>query len=186
LFESPIPRIWHLQAGEGKERRDIIGLFNWDAENEVQINVSLAKLNLPSSKNDQYVGFDFWEDEFVPPFAGVLKSSLRPGSCRIIAIRQLLDHPQIVSTSRHVTQGLIDIIEERWDKKKNVLRGRSKVVVITPSGADVWRAVSASVSEEDQKSGVTVRIKQIRSEVRVRIKSTESREVSWSVAFKKI
>jgi len=47
-------------------------------------------------------------------------------------------------------------------------------------------AVSASVSEEDQKSGVTVRIKQIRSEVRVRIKSTESREVSWSVAFKKI
>jgi len=194
LFESPIPRIWHLQAGEGKERRDIIGLFNWDAENEVQINVNLAKLNLPSSKNDQYVGFDFWEDEFVPPFAGVLKSSLRPSSCRIIAIRQLLDHPQIVSTSRHVTQGLIDIIEERWDKKKNVLSGRSKIVggdpyelrIITPSGADVWRAVSASVSEEDQKSGVTVGIKQIRSEVRVRIKSRESREVSWSVAFKKI
>lgn len=192
LFESTIPRIWQLRVDNKEKRCDIIGLFNWDTENKVQINVSLAKLNLPFSGNDQYVGFDFWEDEFVPPFTGSLKSSLRPSSCRVIALRQLLNRPQIVSTSRHITQGAIDIIEEKWNKQKNVLSGKSKVVGDDPyelrifalSDAISWQAISASVSEEDRKSGVTVGIRQIDSEVRVRIKSTESRDVSWSIVFK--
>jgi len=184
LFESATPRIWHLSVGDGAERRDLLGLFNWDTENEAQISVDLEQLDL--SIDDQYVGFNFWEDELMPPLTQQIQANLRPGSCRIIAIRRLLDHPQIVSTSRHVTQGIVDVIQEKWDEQENMLCGKSRVVgcddyelrIFAPES---WKAVSAEVHE----SGITVEMEQLNLEVRVMIKSTANSEVSWSVIFKR-
>ena len=38
-----------------------------------------------------------------------------PVSCRILALRACEDHPVLVSTSRHVTQGMVDVESEAWD-----------------------------------------------------------------------
>ena len=175
LFQSPVPGIWYLPDA------NVMGMFNWDAENEAQITVELADIGL--SPDEQYVGFDFWENEFVPPFTGQIRSSLRPGSCRIIAVRRLHGYPQLVSTSRHVTQGLVDVVEEKWDNEKNTLMGKSRVVggddyelrIFAP---DKWQAVSASAS------ALTIDVEQSGPEVRATVKSETDGEISWRLVFK--
>jgi len=189
LFERDLPELWHLAAGSGESRRDILALFNWDGDKGKTINVDLDRLDLPGDGTGSYGGFDYWADEFVPPFDRTLKVSLAPASCRVIAIRPLLDHPHLVSTSRHISQGVIDVVEENWSG--NALSGTSLVVaddpyqlrIVTPTDRQTWKAVSASVSDEDEKAGVTIAFKPSEQNVRATILSPTNRRCTWTVVF---
>ena len=98
-------------------------------------------------------------------------------------MRRLHGYPQLVSTSRHVTQGLVDVVEEKWDNEKNTLMGKSRVVggddyelrIFAP---DKWQAVSASAS------ALTIDVEQSGPEVRATVKSETDGEISWRLVFK--
>jgi hypothetical protein len=196
LFESRLARVWHLTSGEGESRRDILGLFNWSSKEQEVIWYDLADLNLPDGGKGMYVGFDYWADRFIPPFKGKHPPpfdrgygvDVAPTSCRVMALRSMRDHPQVVSTSRHITQGIVDIIEERWDAAANALTGRSKVVAGDPYelriAAPKHTAVSARVSAADSAAGVSAKLKQSGPCVRATITSAASREVEWKIVFK--
>jgi hypothetical protein len=190
LFENNLPGIWHYQYTMGDDPVDLVGLFNWDEKNPATVELELKRIGLSDSDEDSYVGFDFWENEFVGPLKDKLTKELRASSCRVIALHCQKSHPQLVSTSRHVTQGVIDVLDVDWDAEKNTLRGHSNVVaedpyelrIVAPEG---FRVVNAGVSANDKKSGVTVELNQPAPQVRVTIKSPTSRKVSWNVRFEK-
>jgi hypothetical protein len=46
----------------------------------------------------------------------------------VLRITPLSDHPQVISTSRHITQGGVDIISMAWDEGDNALYGVSRCV----------------------------------------------------------
>jgi len=192
LFESALAQVWHLTAGSGQQRKDVIGLFNWDDKKPDTVRVELDKLNLPNGSSGTYVGFDYWADKFVAPFTGALEAELRPASCRVISIHQLLEQPVLVSTSRHITQGIVDVAGQNWDRRKNELRGKSRVVgsdpyelrIFAPKEAANWQVSSADISRADHKAGVTIKTKQTGPEIRITINSPENRLVSWKVLFK--
>ena len=71
-------------------------------------------------------------NERLPAVAGSLKLSVPKQSCRILALRKKADHPQLLSTSRHVTQGIVDVKEESWDAASRTLKGVSEVVAGDP------------------------------------------------------
>jgi len=191
LFENDPARIWHLTAGAGQQRRDVVGLFNWRDKEGVSVTVDPRVLGLDDGGTGGYVGFDYWADKFVGPFSGELKSELRPSSCRIISIRPVVDRPVLVGTSRHVTQGIIDVVEEKWNPKTPALTGRSRVVAGDPyelrvfAGRDDWKIESVVLGKSDSKAGVKTQSKQRGREIRVMIKSSENREVEWAIRFKK-
>ena len=106
LFETNKPRIWHVQ----NDRLHIVGLFNWSDRAADEIVYGLGKLGLDSAK--AYVAFDCWANAFITPFQRQLKRTVAPASCQILAVREAADHPQLLSTSRHITQGLIDVHDE--------------------------------------------------------------------------
>ena len=185
LFERPLAQVWHLSAGGEGDRRDILGVFNWDQKRTDALEVEMERLGLAGG---QYVGFDYWEDKFVGPFGRELKVEVRPSSCRVIAVRQIRKRPVLVSTSRHVTQGIVDVVEEEWDRRKQELRGSSAVVGGDPYELRIYdqagtRTASAAVSEADIKAGVLVETKQDAGRVRVTINSPENRQVTWRVGF---
>jgi len=193
LFENNLPSMWHYRGRIAGGRVDLIALINWNNKEPKTAQLDLAKIGLPAGPQDRYVGFDFWENTFVTPFAASRKFELRPASCRVIALHHLADHPQLVSTSRHVTQGVIDVATVAWDPEKSTLAGKSRLVagdpyelrIATPrAGSDSFQAVSAGVSEADKKAGVTVEFNQDEPNARVMLNSPVCREVSWSVAFK--
>jgi len=188
LFETFPARIWHLPSGEGDRRRDVVGLFNWD-DKPRSLAVDLARLGLPRRS----VAYDFWEDQCVDIRQGALRVELGPRSCRVISLRPATTWPQVVSTSRHVTQGVVDLASENWDSPKRRLVGVSRVVggdpyeirVIMPATAETWQeADSPRVSPADVQAGVSIRSKQAKGPLkRYVIESPASREVRWELGY---
>jgi hypothetical protein len=191
LFENDLAQVWHLMSGTGGQRKDVIGLFNWDNKRSDSVRVELAKLDLAGGGKGTYVGFDYWANKFVRPFIDRMRADLRPSSCKIISIREVLGRPVLVSTSRHITQGIVDVMEEKWNGRANTLSGKSKVVGEDPYEIRIfaptkeWQAVRVKVTVDERGEGVTSSIRQGGQEIRVTIKSPENREVSWEVAFEK-
>lgn len=190
LFEQRIARIWLLTDDRDEPRRDVVGLFNWDEKTPAHISCPAERIGLPRA--DRYVGFDYWADEFVDPFGGVLESDLPPASCRILAVRPVSSQPQVLGTSRHITQGAVDLLEEAWDGDTRTLRGVSRVVANDPyelriaaMGPDgPWRVGDLSVSSVDSPEGVSIQlVSQEDWRIRGRIDSPRSQDVQWSIRF---
>ena len=103
----------------------------------------------------------------------------------------MLDRPFLLSTSRHITQGIVDVTNEKWTPSTKLLSGSSKVVagddyelrIVAPMKPRPWKAVTAKVSTKDKADGVQIKVVQERSEVRATILSPKSREVEWKLEF---
>lgn len=169
-FENDPARIWHLPT----PNRDIVALFNW-GKSPLSITCAVERIGLPAAS--EYVAFDFWKKRFLPPFRGAVTANLAPGSCRVIAIRPVDDHPHVLSTSRHVTQGIMDVLEETWDAATKTLSGTSRVVandpyelrVVVPVGANSWRALPPAVQDGPN--------------IRLAFTNATSADVKWQIKF---
>ena len=179
LFETNNPRIWLVQ----NDRLNIVGLFNWDQKNVTEIVYDMEKLGLDKSKT--YVAFDYWANKFVDPISVRLKQSLPGGTCRVLALRPQTDYPQLLSTSRHITQGLMDVIDEKWDANAKVLSGKSRVVgndpyelrIVLPANGS-WKAAKVTTS----KGRIKI-LEQNQTGIRIQIDSPKSRVLLWAVEF---
>jgi len=188
LLETDSAKIWLLQDDSSGVQRNVIGLYNWSESEPDPIEYSMAKLGLDPEK--KYVGFDYWNDRFVPPFSKTLSAVLQPGSCLALSLRECEDDPVVVSTSRHITQGIVDILEEEWNAGKGVLSGRSELVandpyeirIVVPTGDVSWKLGAFKVGARKAK---VVSKSQNGPIIRVKIVATESGEVDWSAQFEK-
>jgi len=134
------------------------------------------------------VGFDFWRNEFVGPVRETLHVELPPASCRVLTLRPVVDHPQVVGTSRHITQGIVDLSEEKWDADARTLSGVSKVVggdayqirIVAPEGVRI-RAVEWSTDGEGRHA--EAKVDDFGPHGRVTLNAKESGDVRWRVRF---
>jgi hypothetical protein len=188
VFEHEMPLAWLVTDEQGGVRRDVVGLFNWQEKEPAEIEIRAERLGLPAA--DSYVGFDYWAGEFLPRFSGALKARLEPGSCRVLAIRPSAAHPQIISTSRHVTQGIVDLSDEHWDAASRTLSATSQLVandpcevrVVLPDG-NGFRRVSRVEMIGDGSGRTTATVAEEPAGLRLTLKSSSSGAVRWRVQF---
>jgi hypothetical protein len=190
LFEHEPPRLWLLTDERRSPRRDVVALYNWDTEKAADLDYPLDRLGLAAGQT--YVVFDYWGNTLLPPFRDRLRLPVPKQSCRILAVRPALDRPQVISTSRHITQGIVDILEEKWNETTHTLSGQSQVVSGDPyelrvipssAGRKAWTLETVRVSDADRDAGVRITSEQADGLVRVRITSPAGRLVSWSVSW---
>ena len=186
-FDNFLPTTWLVTDTNQTARRDVIGVFNQE-NSELKVDYSCEKLGIDPTKT--YHAFDFWDDALLAPFRGQFTINVPPHSCRIIAARADEGHPILLSTSRHVTQGIIDVTGETWRRHK--LSAVSKVVANDPYELRVagtlaaqkkWKLVSAAVSAGDQAAGVTLSREESPGLARLTIRSPVSRAVKWTAQF---
>jgi hypothetical protein len=207
LLDGHLARVWHLHYGEGDDRRDVVALFNWNGADKaekkpsgtgqeeptaseamklekgpVKVTLDVAQLGLPADA--KYVAFDYWDNKFVDGFSGKSEFELPPGSCKVIALTRQLDRPQVVSTSRHVSQGAVDLSDVKWDAATQTLSGKSKVVTGDDYELrlDAPKGLTAS-AVTTTGNGASAVSKQDGRHVRVTIKSPTTGEVAWAVRF---
>jgi hypothetical protein len=176
-FENDPARIWVLTDIRREPRRDVVALINWDQQKTATITCTAEKLGLTPAA--EYAAFDFWANKFVAPFRGELRATLPPASCRVLAIRPASDRPQLISTSRHVTQGIVDVLEEKWDAATSTLSGVSRVIagdsyelrISVPLGKKSWRAVAPAGVQQDGPR------------VRLTLTSATSADMPWQIKF---
>ncbi|MFA6450311.1 MAG: alpha-galactosidase [bacterium] len=183
-FESYIPRVWTLTDKRASVRRDVLGLFNWDSESAATFKFEPEKAGLPAAES--YIGFDFWNDKFIEPFT-TIDFEVPKGDCRIIAVKPVADRPQVISSNRHITQGIVDIENESWDG--NAISGFSDIVggeayelrVIAPEGKVAWKL--KKIYTDNPK--VETSFKQDGLQIRVMFKSETSVKLKWHLEFGK-
>lgn len=189
VFSSTNARIWHLADTRGSVRRDIVAFFNYQGR-EAHIADNTADLGLPAAP--EYVGFDFWANKFLRPFKHTLAADLPPHSCKVFAIRPVADHPQLISTSRHITQGMVDVSHETWNAATRTLSAVSQVVggdpdqlriVVSPGDKNSWRMTGLTVSPADAAAGVRTKFKQDGPHIRATLTSPANRAVNWTATF---
>ena len=186
LLETNTAKIWLLQDDSSGVERNIVGLYNWSDSKGDSVDYGMAKLGLDPEKT--YVGFDYWNDRFVAPFCKTLRAELQPGSCLALSLREYESHPVVVSTSRHITQGIVDIVEEEWNAKKGVLSGTSKLVandpyelrIVVPVGDESWKLASFDAGSREVE---VLSQSQSGPIIRVKLQSAESDEIAWSAQF---
>ena len=100
--------------------------------------------------------------------------------------------PQVIGTSRHITQGVMDLLNAEWNAGEKSLAGRSLIVGSDPyeirvaaqtgrRGVEMHRGGGV---EEDQEAGIKIKIvEQDGWKLRVQIDARKSREVQWELSF---
>ena len=116
------PDILDLKVQSAAGTYDVVALTNWRSTSET-LQVDLAqKLVCPHGQS--YVAFDFWNQKDLGVIHQALDSRIEGHDTRVLFIRPLLDRPQLVGMSRHIS-GSYSIESLDWDASNYLLRGRS-------------------------------------------------------------
>ncbi len=107
---------------------NVVGIMNIKDE-PLELNISLeSDLNIDTHGGLTYAVYDFWKSEFRGIHGDALQVSIAPTDSAVLRITPLTSHPQVISTSRHITQGGYDLNDLQWDAVSNCLSGSSKCV----------------------------------------------------------
>ncbi|PYJ05250.1 MAG: hypothetical protein DME25_08790 [Verrucomicrobia bacterium] len=120
LFDRAIPSLWHIHCKNQADEWDVVGVFNFEKQSEDRV-VDFTALGLPAESAAAV--FEFWEGKFLGVHRAKLVLTLPPQSSRILSIRRLSDHPQLVGTDLHLLQGYHELQRLAWDVKTFTLSG---------------------------------------------------------------
>ncbi len=190
LFDRPLPSIWLLSDPRKDGPRDIVALYNWGNQPET-FSETLERIGL--DPETEYQAFNYWENQVAGPFTNQLACTVPAHSCAILALRPVASHPQVLSTSRHVTQGVVDLAEERWNNSRDTLQGRSLVVAGEPYEIRIplqtkgikWKPGKVTATCPSRPETPTTALAVDNGLLRLTLNSRISGEVQWSVSFEK-
>lgn len=140
---------------------------DWALQGAAEEKVAFADLGLAADR--EYLVFEFWSQKFLGKFTGSFTAPAmdKNTAMNAFAIREARPHPWVLSTTRHISQGGVSLLDERWDDAKKTLSGKSKVVAGDPYVLTVhlpagFRLAGAEVAGEkaeiaNQKETGTVR-----------------------------
>lgn len=123
----------------------------------------------------EYYVYDFWNDRFVGRLQGTdtLQQTLRPGEARMLSVRKVEDHPQVLSTNRHLLQGYHELSEVKWSPPR--LTGKARVVAGEPLRIVIARnghqPENLPLSNDGQLAVLT-------------LESSQNANIDWSINFK--
>ncbi len=96
--------------------------------------VKFADLGLPDDR--EYLVFEFWTQKFLGKYKGSFTAPAMDENkaMQVFAIREAREHPWVLSTTRHISQGGVSLLDEHWDADANTLSGESAVISGDPYG----------------------------------------------------
>lgn len=180
IYDQVIDDSWHQLA-----------FYNPDVAAAGTISVDIGKdtsfggMGLKADKS--YYVYDFWNDSFLGKFAGngKLEQVLRPGEVRMMSVHEVTDHPQFISSNRHVMQGYVDVLKTAWDPATRTLSGSSKVV-----GGETYKLViatnglkPAACAAQGAKAEVKLNAPESAGVAVLSIDKADSGTVDWTVSF---
>jgi hypothetical protein len=114
------PRIWWLDVRRGWGRWAVVGVFNLDRE-PIEVNVPLSRA---PGRGDLYA-FEFFTRTLLASQPLSRERSLRlsvpPRDVRVVRIAAMPDHPWVIGTDLHLTQGAVELDQVRWDTRSRTL-----------------------------------------------------------------
>jgi hypothetical protein len=123
------PEILDLKVQAPAGDYDVVGLTNWRSESATRKISLVDKLGLDSGTS--HLVFDFWNQKFLGTIGDELEAEIGAHDTRVLLIHPLLDRPQMIGNSRHIS-GAYSILDQQWDGSKSTLSGVSETVTGDP------------------------------------------------------
>ena len=174
--------IANLAINKPYEQWNIVDVFNTQ-EQDAEVMVDLQDDLHLDLEEGPYLVYDYWNKEFVGEIDRRFTVALRPCASKVFGVRRKLSRPQVLTTSRHFSQGAHDIVDMHWDEGRRTLSGVSKVVA-----SDAYEIIFA-VPEGLRMfiEGNDTRSTNVRSTGRnlwtLCIDPVETGKAAWSVCF---
>lgn len=163
---SPVhlPSVWNLPIEKNFENWNVVGIFNW-SEHKTRITLTPAQLELPVKKS--YLVYEAWSSTFLGELRNSLSLDLRPTASMLLSIHEKKRYPVVLSTSRHITQGAVDLAGEQWDEGKrslsiisdHLIDGEYDVIIYMPEGYSSPNISAPCKSEIEKISDSIVKVK---------------------------
>ena len=119
------PEILDLKVDAASGNYDVVGLTNWRSERTNRDLDLVEKLGLDPGK--RYIVLDFWNRRLVGVVQDRLRVEIEPYDTRVLLIHRLLDRPQLLGTSRHIT-GAYSVEKVTWNVTARKLAGEAVTV----------------------------------------------------------
>ena len=168
-----------IQWGQKREKEWV-----FDFKGLPQQEVKFADLGLPADR--EYLVFEFWAQKFLGRSKGSFTAPAMDtnNGMQVFAIREARPHPWVLSTTRHISQGGVSLLDEQWDADKKALSGKSTVVigdpyVLTVHLPDGFRLAGVEIAGEKVETASQ------KETATVRIVPSATKTVEWRITFTK-
>ncbi len=179
-------RIWDLKVNHLGRQYDVVGVFNFDEMKSDQVYVAWKDLGIDTA-GPVHV-FDFWHHEYLGAWEAGIAVTTAPTSVQVLTLVPATDRIQLVSTSRHITQGWVDLASLTTDRAGTAFSGRSHVIGRDPYDLQFayprgHNFAVASASARSATGPVPVRVTNHQGWATVRIEPDRTGDVTWQVVF---
>lgn len=161
---------------------NVVGVMN-PSDTILELNLNLeSDFHIDTRDGQTYAIYDFWQNKFLGIHGDTMPLAVAPMDTTVLRITPLTGHPQVISASRHITQGGYDLNDLQWDATDNAMSGCSKVVE-----NDVYRLViyvpeafTLSTTDCSAKTNANVRDRILTIDIHPK----NSNELEWKLNFK--
>jgi len=185
---------WLQEIDRPFDRWSVLARFQWGEKEKdkhvyhfkgvPQQEVKFADLGLHEDR--EYLVFEFWSQKSLGKSKGSFTAPVMDDNMgmQAFAIREAREHPWVLSTTRHISQGGVSLLDERWDTDAKVLSGKSAVVVGDPYVLTIhlpegYRLKAAEVSGEKAE------FENRKQTASVAIVPPATKAVEWKMTFAK-
>jgi hypothetical protein len=192
LFRPDQPRkpIWDLKVNHLGRTYDVVGLFNFDTEEERVFHLRWSDLGLDPEQ--PFHVHDFWEGIYLGSWTAGVFLEVPPKDVRVVTFVPAAAEPVLISTSRHITQGWVELRSLTRERSAEGVawRGSSKVIAGDPyvltfgvsRESPTWEAVEAT-ADGSFGTNVQTQIMNHQGACEIIINSDTTQVIDWSVAF---
>ena len=124
----------------------MVGLFNFDASKPQRISLPLERLGYSATGTVIYA-LDYWTHKVAIAVGGEVSATLPACGNSVLSMRKVGDHPQLLGTSRHITQQFVDVRSESFDASTSTLTLELDVVATDPLKVTVLRRTLSGLSK---------------------------------------
>lgn len=177
---------------EPVRRYTVVGVFNYDAERARTQHVAWERIGLAPGV---YHVYDFWQRRYLGAWEHGVFLDVSPADVRVVTVVQATDRPVLLSTSRHITQGWVDLAELSGggDALRPTLAGSSRVIagdpytltIGLPRSAPTYKLAAVRALDYFSRSPAQaqVRFASRQGWATVTIDSAITQEISWELEF---
>lgn len=119
FFHTDAPAIWKLQVQRGADSWTVLGLFNW-GETTKDISVDLSELGY--REEEEAHGIELWSQAYVTGRDRLTALQVPPRAMRFISLQAKVNHPHVIGTDMHFTQGWAEFEYARWEDRTLTLK----------------------------------------------------------------
>jgi hypothetical protein len=141
---NEFPRAIDLKVNGAAGVYDVVAVFNWE-DAPASKTLSLEK-DLGLQAGQDHIIFNFWEQQLNAITQETIETEIPAHGTQVFVIKPVLDHPQVIGTSRHIT-GAVSLKQVSWAPSSLTLKGISEIIPGAPYSLFVHVPGGLSVSE---------------------------------------